>query len=121
MSPAYDESGITQSVEFAFSEIEPQPDSLGSIDVDAVLEMHNRVWRWVYNAPCKDINGLLCRCIVACWILYEPLRKYNQTEIAKRFGKKKQSLNRWIVSFKKEFPEIGKHLRYTKHTCKKLE
>ena len=117
--PVYDESGITQSVEFAYGEIEPEP--LASIDVDAVLEMHNRVWSWVYHAPCQDINGLLCRCIVACWILYAPLRKYNQTEIAARFGKKKQSLNRWIVSFKNEFPEIGKHLRYTKHTCKKPE
>ena len=211
MSPAYDESGITQSVEFAFSEIEPQPDSLGSIDVDAVLEMHNRLWRWICKDDCKNWGEFCCRCIVSCWrlyrptrvwsldkissrfgrtsaaikpwicsfnkslpeiskgirgemwgdeisqemkallnmenllmrwayqnqcqsidgfgcrfisaawVFYEPFRELNQTEIAFRFAKKKQSPNRWIAKFKQEFPEIGKHLRYTKHTCKKQE
>jgi hypothetical protein len=108
---AYDEHGVTQTVDFCYGEVEEIPINT---DLDAILEMNRRVWQWVYQPPNKDLDGFMCRCIIACWIFCPPLREYTQTDIAARFGKKKQSLNRWIVAFKRELPEVGQHLQHTK-------
>ena len=112
---AYDEHGITQTVEAIVGQ--PETDAADSLacDVDAVLAMHNAVWQWVYQPPLADLDGFMCRAIIAAWVFCPQLRSYTQTEIAGRFGKKKQSLNRWIVSFKREFSDISNHLPHIKH------
>jgi hypothetical protein len=111
---AYDDAGITQTVDFAYGDIDPEVND--QLDIDAVLEMHRRVWQWVYQPPCKDLDGFFCRSIIACWLFVPLLRDCSQTEIAGRFGKKKQSLNRWLCEFKVEFPELADHIQHTKHT-----
>ena len=109
---AYNEHGITETVDFCYGEIDPPPNP--HCDIDIVIELNQRIWAWVYQELSVDLDGLMCRCIIALWIFVPSLRDYNQTQIAARFGKKKQSLNRWIVDFKREFPEIGNHLQHTR-------
>lgn len=84
--------------------------------VEMALELQRRIWAWVYQPPCENIDGFRCRCIVACWIFVPQLRDYTMTQMAKRFAKKKQSLGRWVADFKTEFPEVAKHLQHIKMT-----
>ena len=114
---AYDESGITQTVPFCYGSLSSELNEAFDESreaIQAACECNRRVWQWVYQPPNQDLDGFICRCIVACWVFVPQLREYSQTAIAARFGKKKQSLNRWIVDFKREFPEIGQHLQHTR-------
>lgn len=111
-----DNGGVTLTCDFAYDQVES---ALGfepaERDIEDALECQRRVWRWVYQPPCTDLDGFTCRCIVACWIFVPQLRAETMTHIAGRFGKKKQSLGRWVVNFQKTFPEISKHLQHQKH------
>jgi len=111
-----DDGGITLTSDFAYDELDA---ALGyeptELDIEGALECMRRVWRWVYQTPCTDLDGFMCRCIVACWVFVPELRAETMTHIAGRFGKKKQSLGRWVVNFQKTFPEITKHLQHQKH------
>jgi len=112
-SSGYDEHGITQVVEFAYAEVEAHldGDKTPEAALEAAMELERRLNEWTYQAPCADVDGFLCRSIVRAWIFVPMLRSYTMTEIAGRFGKKKQSLGRWVDQFKRDFPEI-KHLKH---------
>lgn len=123
MDQGYDEQGITLTCDFDWHQVEQDLDgdnsNLTSSDaVEAVCECQQRIWEWVYHAPCRDLNGFNCRCIIAVWVFYAPLRCYSMTEVAGRFGKKKQSLGRWMVDFKARFPEIAAHMQHVRNTPK---
>ncbi len=102
---AYEENGgITQTCDFAFSE----PDEAENESArEIACACQRRIWEWVYQAPCEDIEGFTCRAIILVWIFSPWLRGYNMTQTASRFGKKKQSLGRFIGSFKNQFPELA--------------
>jgi hypothetical protein len=70
-----------------------------------------KLFQWHYQGECKDLDGWNCRAIILDWIFVPQLRSYSMTEMAGRFGKKKQSLGRWVDDFKKTFPEL-KHLSH---------
>lgn len=115
-NPAFDDlSQVTQTVDFAYDEIDRRVFGKSNDVPDAVemtLECQRRVWHWVYQPPMKDMDGFFIRSILCCWIFVPQLRSYSMTEISGRFGKKKQSLERWMSDFKREFPEITKHLQH---------
>lgn len=107
----FDEACPTLTAEFQYPE-----DSIDApSEMDVALEIQRRIWAWVYQPPCEDLNGLTCRCLIACWVFVPQLREYSQSEFAGRCGKKKQSLNRWIKDFKRTFPDVTKHLQHIKH------
>ena len=121
MSNGYDEQGITLTCDFDWKQVEHDldgPDAPPDTDqlVETICACQNRIWEWVYHAPCRDLDGFMCRAIIATWVFYSPMRAYSMTEIAGRFGKKKQSLGRWVVDFKIQFPEIVKHLAHLRNT-----
>ena len=120
MDQGYDEAGITLTCDFDWHQVEQDLDGdnsrLANSDaIDAICECQQRIWEWVYHAPCRDLDGFMCRAIIATWVFYSPMRAYSMTEIAGRFGKKKQSLGRWVVDFKIQFPEIVKHLAHLRN------
>lgn len=116
MDRHFDDSGSTTlTTDFSYAEVDER---LGyptiEPDYDAILECQRRVWDWVYQEN-KDLDGFMCRCIVACWIFVPTNRAQTMTYIAGRFGKKKQSLGRWVDNFKLTFPEISKHLQHLRY------
>jgi hypothetical protein len=113
----YDDGGsVTLVSDFSYDQIDRD---LGFApaerDLDDACECQRRIWAWVYQPPCKDLDGFNCRCIVASWIFVPQLRSESMTYIAGRFGKKKQSLGRWVSDFKTAFPEVSKHLQHLRH------
>ena len=115
----YDEQGVTHAVNFCYGEPEEKPRAFvvrgKEVDVDVVIEMHNRIWTWVSQPPLADEEGFLCRCIIMSWICVPCNRSYSQTAMAGRHGKKKQSLNRWIKNLKKTVPELSKYMEHMEH------
>ena len=116
----FDDLGqVTETVDFQYAEIDTncfgnkqtQNDGL-----EAACECQRQIWAWVYQPPCEDIDGFICRCIVASWIFVPQLRDYTMTEIAGRFGKKKQSLGRWVADFKRQFHAVANHLQHLRTT-----
>lgn len=93
------------SVEFDYDAVDHQ-NPLPSYDFTGIVELNHQVWEWVYQQPCKDMEGFFCRAIFACWIFVPDLRACTMTEIAGRFGKKKQSLGRFTESFLATFPQL---------------
>lgn len=125
---AYDDlSQVTQTVDFAYAEVdehvfgvatsEPTLPQLMAEATELTCECQRRVWMWVYQDGAKDLDGFLCRCIIATWVFVPTLaHAYSMTGIASRFGKKKQSIERWTKDFKREFPTIAAHHPHLKHS-----
>lgn len=111
-----DNSQTTLTVDFDWASVDMDAVAMQMENqFDLALEAQRKVWAWVYQPPCKDLDGFLCRCIVVTWVFVPQLRSYSITDIAGRFGKKKQSIDRWVADFKKVFPEITDHLQHLRH------
>lgn len=113
----YDDRGaVTLVSDFSYDQVDRD---LGFApperDLDDACECQRRVWRWVYQPPNVDLDGFMCRCIVACWVFVPQLRAETMTYIAGRFGKKKQSIGRWVADFKLQFPEVANHIQHLRH------
>jgi len=113
---AYDENSLkTLTTDFPFHELDCEALDAKEEAMEMACEAAHRVWEWIYQPACKDLDGFTCRCIVACWVFVPMLRGYSMTDIASRFGKHKQSLGRWVDDFKLQFPEVAKHLAHLRH------
>lgn len=124
MNVAFESGGVTLadvpcvseravSVDFDWSAVEQEP--AHGADVEQACEVVRRVFQWVYQPPCNDPDGFVCRAIFACWVFVPQLRGYSMTEIAGRFGKKKQSIGRFVPSFSQTFPEVAAHLQHLRN------
>jgi hypothetical protein len=125
---AYDDlSQVTQTVDFSYEEIdrrfgvahlhEEQLEKLSEADVEKVCEMHRRIWDWVGQDCFKNLDGFNDRSIIAAWVFCSSLKweTKSMTDLAGRFGKKKQSLGRWVDDFKKQFPEVANHMQHVRN------
>ncbi len=81
-------------------------DPLTPEEMEAALRVFTKLLEWVWQNGAKNCEGLKIRAIIACWIFLKHLRPLSLTEIARGFGKKKQSLGRWVDDFKIAFPNI---------------
>ncbi len=116
---AYDEqSHITQTVDFAYDEIDRRF-GVAHLHHESPIEIAGEGMRalmsWAWQDACKNWDGFQCRCSVLAWIFHPPLRELSMTEMAGRIGKKKQSLGRWVEDFKKQFPQVASKLQHIKH------
>ncbi len=118
----FDESGSTLVCDFDFAAVDSA--LAGTVDpveaarispTEAACECQRQIWAWVYSPPCEDMDGFTCRSIIACWVFVPQLREYTMTQIAQRFGKKKQSLGRWVADFKVQFKEVANHCQHMHH------
>ena len=111
--PYYEDSGELTLASFPYADIDEHVFHIRGRDlspIEAALECQRRVWQWIYNGQNKNLDGFNDRCIVASWVFNPMLRPESVTKVAGRFGKTKQSIDRCIDDFKKEFPEVVKHL-----------
>ncbi len=117
-----DGGGRVETVDFDYDEIERQVfnhdpeaecDQLSAEEMELALKMFRRLLTWIFQNGMKNPEGLQIRSIVACWVMLEVLHPLSLTEIARGFGKDKQSLGRWVDEWKKEFPQIrNPHIKH---------
>ena len=128
MDPAFDDHGeVTGVEEFDYDLVERRLSAdLGSPEcqeelskltpeeVESGLKLFRCLVRWLWQDGMKNANGLTIRSIIVCWIFIEELHPMTLTQMARGFGgRHKQSLGRWIDSFKRLFPYIKTpHMRF---------
>lgn len=115
---AFDETDKhSPHVDFDYAEVDRHLSNQPIEDAGEFMEVFRRVFNWMYQTPCEDLNGFFCRAVVVCWVFLPELRGKSMTYIAGRFGKKKQSIERWTKDFKKEFPVLVR-LQHFQHKKK---
>ena len=87
-------------------EPEEDPEQLSAEEIDAACKVFTRLVEWIWQDGMQNVQGLQIRAAIVCWIFLSQLRPLTLTEMAKGFGKKKQSLGRWVDDFKRAFPRI---------------
>jgi hypothetical protein len=80
-------------------------------EMEAALKVLRVLLQWIWQGGMKNPNGIMLRAIIICWIFLKELRPMTLTEVATGFGKKKQSLGRWVKDFKQRFRIRTCHMR----------
>ena len=80
-------------------------------ELEAAIKVIDRLMCWIWANGMKNPEGVKVRAIVVCWAILKPLRVFSLTGIAQCYGKKKQSLGRWVDQFKKDFKFLSPHMR----------
>ena len=112
--PAFAEDGhIEPSIGFDYDsidrhvfQIEPanDRDRLTPEQADAACQMFRSLVEWLWSDAKKNVEGLQIRAMIICWLFVPEIQSLTLTEMARGFGKKKQSLGRWVDDFKPRFP-----------------
>jgi hypothetical protein len=112
---AHEEDGqLTPITEFDYDAIDQnlfqiEPEELAGFtqrEIDAASRLLSILLRWIWQDGMKNLNGMLIRTFIVCWIFIRELRPLTETDLARMAGKDKQSLGRWVVQFKTAFPFI---------------
>jgi len=113
---AFDENGHPQgTVEFDYGavdrnafHVEPEAEAeVSAENLEAATRAFRQLVQWMWQDGMKNDEGLKLRAIIVCWVFLEHLRStINLTDLARAFGKKKQSLGRWVDDFKRVFPNL---------------
>jgi len=129
-APAFSENGQLEPFsEFPYDEVEaalakrnlvvgPVASSQGGISFEAIVEaaaeqgviagkqIFSALVNWIWQDGMKDERVIQIRAVIVCWVFLKHLHPLNLTELARGFGKDKQSLGRWVDDFKLKFPTI---------------
>jgi len=113
---AHNEAGqIEATTDFDYDELDarlfnvrPETDleQFSAEEMERGLKVFRVLTEWMWQDGMKNSDGLTIRSIIVCWIFLKHLHPLTLTEIARGFGKKKQSLGRWVDDFKRAFPHI---------------
>lgn len=96
-----------ESVERAVFHVEPEElRELSPEATEAGLKLFTALVTWIWQNGMRNPDGMQLRSIIVCWVFLDHLRPLSLTELARAFGKKKQSLGRWVDEFKRSFPNI---------------
>lgn len=104
-----------QSEQFPFDEIDsrlgnPIPESelteFSAEEIDAACKVFSALVTWIWQSGMKNAEGITIRAIIVCWIFLKHLHPLTLTQMSRGFGKKKQSLGRWVDDFKRKFPQV---------------
>lgn len=88
------------------------PENLSPDQIDAVLRMFRLIAEWIWQDGMKNVEGLMIRASIACWVFIPHLHPLNLTQLARGFGKHKQSFGRWVDDWKRKFPQfVSPHMK----------
>lgn len=119
-----EDGSLVPAVDFDYAAVDAklfgaEPEDLSQFteeDVDRALAVLNILLRWIFQNGMKNPEGITLRAICICWIFLKELRPMQLSELARGFGKKKQSLGRCVDLFKISFPHIKTaHMRPLKN------
>jgi hypothetical protein len=96
---AVDQNLFGETDEWDLKEITPK-------EADAAIRLMRALLAWIFQNGMKNTDGITLRAILICWIFLKELRPLQLSELARGFGKDKQSLGRWHDQFKVDFPFI---------------
>jgi hypothetical protein len=119
---AYDDNGEPVAIShFDFDAVERhlgelttasrRVEHLTQAELDNAVATFQRLMQWIWQSGMRNDEGLKIRSIIACWVFLPELRPMTLTELARGFGKKKQSLGRWVHHFKRQFKFHTPHMR----------
>ena len=91
----------------------PEPDAMPPDAMEAACVGFTRLMEWLWQDGMKNSEGLQIRAAILCWVFLSQLRPLTMTQMAAGFGKKKQSLGRWVDDYKRQpdFPRIA-HMKH---------
>lgn len=75
-------------------------------EIDRALKVLQILLEWIWQDGKKNAGGVKIRAIIVCWIFLKELRPMTLTQMARGYDLKKQSLGRWVDSFKKDHPQV---------------
>jgi hypothetical protein len=112
---AHGEDGSLVHVDqFDWAKIEPESDLVGmdQESVDRAIVVMRSLLQWVWKNGMNNPEGLQLRAMIVCWLFLKELRPMQLSELARGFGKKKQSVGRHVDDFKVHFPKFrSPHMR----------
>lgn len=91
------------------AEFDIEPEELKDFspaNLEDATKLLRTVLTWVWSGGINNIEGLQIRAMIVCWIFLERLKPLTETELAKIFGKDKQSVGRWVEEWKKAYPTV---------------
>jgi hypothetical protein len=74
--------------------------------IEAGQQVIRSLITWIWQDGMQDARGIQIRSIIVCWVFLPHLHPLTMTELARGFGKDKQSLGRWVDDFKLKFPTL---------------
>jgi hypothetical protein len=115
----FDENGARVGIaQFDYDQVDqdltgyfPRAEKFTTKEIEAAVKVIDRLLIWIWQNGTRHPEGVKIRAIVVCWILLKPLRPFSLTHVSKLYGKKKQSLGRWVDQFKRDFGFITPHMR----------
>lgn len=111
----HDESGPVEVENFDYDRVDQvvfgfeQPADLSKLsreDMERGIACFRALMQWIWQSGSKNPDGLKIRAIICCWIFLSELQSLTESQMARGFGLKKQSLGRWVEHFKRAFPSI---------------
>jgi hypothetical protein len=72
-----------------------------------LLQLAEGLSRWTYQSPSHtNMDGKAIRCAIVEWFTIKELQPLTLTQLARMYGKDKQSFGRWVDDFKRRFPGL---------------
>jgi hypothetical protein len=104
------EWGEVKEIIDALVEVDQAGDPLERIDeetYDSFRKGLEALFRWIYQDPYhRNLEGIQIRALIIAWICIPDLHPLTLTQLARMYGKHKQSFGRWVDDFKRHFPRI---------------
>lgn len=76
-------------------------------DFEGAAALMRRLFEWHFQDGMNNPEGVLIRGAILDWFFVPQLRPLTMVELARGFGKKKQSFGRWVDHFYRTFPEFA--------------
>jgi hypothetical protein len=104
---------IEPSVSFPFHELDgdladgEEPLSFTPGEWEKFRRALERIFLWIYQDPHhRNLNGVEIRALIVAWFVVKELHPLSLTQLARMYGREKQSFGRWVDEFKTAFPEV---------------
>lgn len=119
-SVAHEEDGsLANSIDFPYDQVDRDLNGvdLGDEEVNpeeiaAAAKAFRQLVQWLWQDGMQDNRGLNIRATIVSWVFLEEVRLHTESDLARKMGLHKQSLDRWFSDFKRQFPHIKtSHMR----------
>jgi hypothetical protein len=105
-----DHSELVGTVDFDYDAIDrnlaPQRAEINEDGFEVAGGAIKSLMRWIWQDGKRNPEGLQIRAAIVAWVMLPELEELTETDLARAFGKHKQSYGRWVQQWKLDFPGI---------------